>query len=487
MNEQTSNPIVLVNEQSIQLIMPSDLAAETSVFVSYLEQFNLPTDNIIASTDERSIVASNLSSFLSSLPVESKKEARYLSKFIGATAIGLFDAALNYVWNEVVLNLRKKVSIYGIDLFFDAAVGGKNRELYKDEKDLGGLKDSVLLDTCRKLELISDIVYRKLDYILTMRNEVAASHPNVESIGGFELLGWLQTCIKDVLQDQPSDSAIKIRALVDNLKSKSDVIDDTTLGRIEVELKYLSLSHVHNLLVTIFGIFISPNSEQVLRKNISKIAPFVWMCANDQVKYKIGAKIDGYRTNLHDEKLERGIEFLAIVGGLTYESIPAKIIALENLADQLEEKHEGWDNFYNEPSVMKEILQYCKSSTDVPKEVLPKLIKIVLRCRLGRGLSYQNGVSPGGRPLYDQFIKLLDDDGIASCIASFFDHDINSKLQNRVCQMHLKAVLENLKSIVISERLRDSVDFLLRDITNAHVAGRRKEFRELTTPFIKWR
>jgi len=167
-----------------------------------------------------------------------------LSKFVGATAIGLFDAALNYVWNEVVLNLRKKTSVYGIDLFFDAAVGGKNRELYRDEKDLGGLKDSVLLDTCRKLELISDVVYRKLDYILTMRNEVAASHPNVESIGGFELLGWLQTCIKDVLQDRPSDSAIKIRALVDNLKAKTDVIDDLTLGRVTTELKYLSLSHL---------------------------------------------------------------------------------------------------------------------------------------------------------------------------------------------------------------------------------------------------
>ena len=116
-------------------------------------------------------------------------------------------------------------------MFYDAAVGGNNRYLYKDESDLDGLKDSVLLDTCRKLELISDIVYRKLDHILTMRNEVAASHPNVESIGGFELLGWLQTCVKDVLQDKPSDSAIRIRALVDNLKSRQDVIDTSTINR----------------------------------------------------------------------------------------------------------------------------------------------------------------------------------------------------------------------------------------------------------------
>ena len=320
-----------------------------------------------------------------------------------------------------------------------------------------------------------------------MRNEVAASHPNVESIGGFELLGWLQTCIKDVLQDQPSESAIKIRALVDNLKSKTDVIDETTLGRVEAELKYLSLPHVHNLLITIFGIFVAPTSEQVLRKNISSIAPIVWNCAGDQVKYKIGTQIDGYRTNLHQEKLERGVEFLTIVGGRMYENLSARIIALENLADQLEDIHEGRDNFYHEPAVMKEILQYCRVSTDIPKEVLPKLVKVVLRCRLGRGLTYRDGVSPGGLPLYDQFLKLLDDDGIAECVKTFFYPEVNSKLQNRICQMHLRAVLQNLRTIVISERLRDSLDILLNDIPNAHLAGMKRDFRELTAPFIQWR
>ena len=49
--------------------------------------------------------------------------------------------------------------IYGIDLFFDAAVGGKNRSSFQDESDLDGLKDSVLLDTSLKLELISEVVF----------------------------------------------------------------------------------------------------------------------------------------------------------------------------------------------------------------------------------------------------------------------------------------------------------------------------------------
>lgn len=182
-----------------------------------------------------------------------------------------------------------------------------------------GLKDTVLLDTCRKLELLSDVVYRKIDHILTMRNEVAASHPNVESIGGFELLGWLQTCVKDILRDRPSDSAIKIKALVDNLKSRADIIDEHTQRRFSEELKHLSIPHVHNLLITIFGMYVSPKTEQVLRKNIALIVKAVWDHAVDSLKYNIGIKIDGYRANLQQLKQEKGVEFLTIVGGRRYE------------------------------------------------------------------------------------------------------------------------------------------------------------------------
>ena len=465
----------------------SELAAETEIFTSYLEQLGLPTDNIIATTDERKIIADNLPVFLRDLPDDEKKEARYLSKFIGATAIGLFDAALNYVWNEVVLNLRKKAVIYGIDLFFDAAVGGKNRESYNTEEDLGGLKDSVLLDTCKKLELISDVVYRKLDHILTMRNEVAASHPNVESIGGYELLGWLQTCIKDVLQDKPSESAIKIKSLIENLRARTDIIDSHTKELFSSELINLSTPHLHNLLIAIFGMYVSPNTEQTLRKNISIIAKDVWDYASDQVKSHIGVLIDGYRTNLQQDKLEKGIEFLTIVDGKEFESLSSRLIALDSLSERLLSAHHGWDNFYNEPPIMREILQYCKKASDIPKEILPKIVKVVIMCRLGRGLSYCEGVSPGGKPLYDAFLGLLDDTGITYAIIALLSSDIRSKLQNKICQKHLVNILSTLRKVAVSERIIEAIDFMLNDIETAWQAKHKKEFQEITKTFIKWK
>jgi hypothetical protein len=69
-------------------------------------------------------IAQNLPGYLDALPAEVKREARYLSKFVIGAGSGLFDYALiNAIWNEVVIDLRKKASLYGLDIFFDGAVG----------------------------------------------------------------------------------------------------------------------------------------------------------------------------------------------------------------------------------------------------------------------------------------------------------------------------------------------------------------------------
>ncbi|HEX7185578.1 MAG TPA: hypothetical protein VF756_27385 [Thermoanaerobaculia bacterium] len=471
------------------VIAPSkshDLAAETNAFQNYLAHYGLPTENIIASTEERRIVGENLPSFLNSLAPDEKQEARYLSKFVGSTAIGLFDAALNYVWNEVVLNLRKKVIVYGVDLFFDAAVGGSARASYKDEEDLPGLKDSVLLDTCRKLELISDVVYIKLSHILTMRNEVAASHPNVERIGGFELLGWLQTCVRDVLQDQPSESAIRIKALVANLKASTNLLDQQTVARFATEARNLSMPHLKNLVLTIFGICCAPDTGSILRGNILQLAPHIWTHAPDTIKYRVGIIIDGYRTNLQNDRLTLGIGFLAAVGGLRYETIPARTVALTTLTARLEQAHQGHDNYWHEPPIMEEILRYCANVDDIPEPVLPTLTRAVVRCRLGRGLSYRNGVSPGGAPLYDRYLSMLNEAGVVHAIVSLFEPTINARLRNPICQEHLVAILRTLSTRAISDRLRAVVNYLLADVKTAWSAGTRKDFRELASPYIRF-
>ncbi|WP_050996271.1 MULTISPECIES: hypothetical protein [Bradyrhizobium] len=82
------------------------------MIVGFLQAMGLPADNVIAGQDERRILGDNIESLIRDLPVEVRKDARYLS-VIGA-GFGLFDYSLNAVWNEVVINLRRGLRPRGI-------------------------------------------------------------------------------------------------------------------------------------------------------------------------------------------------------------------------------------------------------------------------------------------------------------------------------------------------------------------------------------
>lgn len=462
------------------------LATDTTKFEAYLEHLGLPTENIIAALSQRQIIENNLPAFIESLPPEVKRDARYLSKFVAGAAIGLFDASLNYVWNEVVLNLREKVVLYGLDMFFDAAVGGGRREFYSTEEDLSGLKDNTLVNTCRKLELISDIVYTKLNHILTMRNDIGASHPNSYSINAFELLGWLQTCVQDILNDKPSVSAIQIKSFIENLKKSLAVLDDATIKSMEKPLNELSLQNTDNLLNSIFGIYTADVTSNIVRKNISLFSPHIWNKCSDNVKYKLGITIDGYRNNLHNEKHNLGVEFFTFCDGNRYQSLDAKIISLDSHADDLLEARYAWDNFYNEPPHMRKILSFLKTESDIPTERIQKLIKIVLICRIGKGIAYNLGVSTAGKPLYDSFFGMLGDQNIINTLIAMHSNEVRVNLDNKYCQAHMVSVLNILKGNARSERIQEMLTFLISNESILNKIHNDKRYKELAKNHIQF-
>jgi hypothetical protein len=460
------------------------IATDTTKFEQYLEFLELPTDNILASYSQRQTIETNLVGFISTLDEETKRDGRYLSKFVAASSIGLFDAALNYVWNEVVINLRKKAVIYGLEFFFDAAVGGSKREDFTSEDDLSGIKDNALINTCYKLELISEIVSTKLHHILTMRNDIGSSHPNTYSINAFELLGWLETCVTDVLNDKPSKAAIQIKSFVDNLKTTETILDSASVLSMEKPLKELSLQNTDNLLNNIFGIFVSDKSGSIIRKNIAQIAPFIWSHSSESIKYKLGIMLDGYKNNLYHEKHALGLEFFTFCDGNKYQSLEAKIISIDELSDDLLEARYGWDNFQNEPPYIRKILTYFETENDIPKERIEKLIKVVLICRIGKGISYNHGVSPNGKILYDRFFKLLGDNNILQVLEQMHSYEVRVKIDNRFGQDNMIEILNILKENAVSERLHEIIDFLLSKKTLLHKIHNDKDYKDIAGKHI---
>lgn len=327
-------------------------------FELYLQDLGLPHEGIIAPDVERTTMRMILPQTIQQLSPQTKKDAVYLSKFVASSAIGLHDAALNYLWNEVVVSLREKVKIYGLDLFFDAAIGGDLRETYSTVEDLCLIKDNTLVDTCRKLELISDILHEKLNHILFMRNNIGASHPNGETIRTLELLGWLETCVKDVIDDRPSEAALFVQQLIVNLKKDNIVLDTPRLEQIHENLQQQNSRISGNLLITLFSIFTKQNTLPNVRDNILKLAPIVWDVSPESKKYEIGFKLDQFAVNLDESTLALGNSFLEKCDGISYKSEGTKSRELNELLNRLLETHNNHDNFHHEVPIARNIKKY---------------------------------------------------------------------------------------------------------------------------------
>lgn len=154
---------------------------------------------------ERGRVIANLPSVIEQIPFARLPQSVYISKFVAACGAGLFDAALNFLWDETVKNLRDKVARFDLDYFYDSVVTSpERRKKLKSQEDLAELDDWELVRGCHLTGILSEIGFKHLDYIRNMRNWASAAHPNQNALTGLQLVSWLETCIREVIGKEPT-------------------------------------------------------------------------------------------------------------------------------------------------------------------------------------------------------------------------------------------------------------------------------------------
>ncbi len=142
----------------------NELQAFETGLMGFIAQHGLPTKNVLVPVSERLKVFGNVEDVLQLLEVEHKQKSIYVSKFIAASASGLFDAALNYLWDETIFELRKRVVRYDLDYFFDLAVTNpEKRKKLSSEDDLARLDDNELIRGASEMGLVSELGFKHLD------------------------------------------------------------------------------------------------------------------------------------------------------------------------------------------------------------------------------------------------------------------------------------------------------------------------------------
>jgi hypothetical protein len=278
------------------LVLEKSISGFSQPVAAYLSELSLPTDDILAPFEERRKVVNGLADALDVLPIEQREKAYYLSKFTVAVAVGLFDGAINYLWNETVRALRRLVTKTDLSYFFVVAeqVSGRNRDL-STEEDLEAVQDHDLLEVCRRIGLLSDVNYHRLEHINYMRNHASAAHPNDQDIDGHELLGWVSVCLRHAITAEPDASVVVVARLLENVRTQ--VLPASDFPIIGQEIARLSQERIDDLLWALFGLFVDPRLGPAVKANIKSISLFAWQAASEDRRFEVGARYGLFRKN----------------------------------------------------------------------------------------------------------------------------------------------------------------------------------------------
>ncbi len=405
----------------------------TTALTSYLNELGLPTDKVLVAVHERQRVISNLPDVISTINGNNRKDSLYLSKFIAACGAGLFDAALNFIWDETVVNLRTKVARFDIEYFYDSVVTDLGRRTkLKDESDLSKIEEWELIRGCHLTGILSDIGYKHLDYIRDMRNWASAAHPNQNELTGFQLVSWLETCVKEVIAKDPEGPAIEVKRFLNSIRSTS--LTNSDAQHINAGVEYLPKDILKSLLRTLFGMYTAANAAAKTKSNIKLVVQKCWSLSPEDAKHECGFRYASFAANGEIDRKTAANEFLTVVGGLPY--LPGDTLALEisEKIANLYDAHNAFNNFYNEPAHARALASYVSSTGQVPDAVRKPYVKTIVMTKIGNGY----GISGMAESYYDSLIEKFSENEIKEFVQLLIDREFSSRVALRSCTPNFK-------------------------------------------------
>ncbi len=445
------------------------------LFIKFLDYNNLPSKDIFVSLEHRKNVIDGFESAIQDLKIELRETSFYLSKFIAAVANGLFDAALNYLWDETIKCLRQKIYNFDVDYFIDNIdISDENKK--EARKDLSSITDQKLIDGLIKLEYITKIGYRKLLFIKEMRNWASAAHPNHNDITGFDLLSWLQICITEVINSDINRITIKISEFLKNIKNQ--LLDDLSIREITNLIYDTSISQLDNLITSLHSIYTSADVTNIAKTNIQKISKSIWNSSSNNAKNMIGIKYSEFLMRADTLRAKSSKEFLSIVDGMSFLPEEIRTAHIDEVLDQLYSANcSPIDNFYNEPPIARNLKKIIDTK-EVPKQVKRKYVTILITAFITNG----KGVCWDADKIYLSLIKVLTPDEAKLAISSSQNDLIEYRLESSdLCRKKYIELLNILKDKIIGEKTISIVDKLISADDQVHLKLKETQIKD----FIK--
>lgn len=373
-----------------EIKLPAVIGSTLPVLAELTKSLGVPR-GILASDDEIQGAWDNLPGVLKKIPPALRTEG--LARMCVAVASGLFDSAINYIWNSSVIELREKVRRFGLNVV--QQITGKSNF---DEQGLLDLKDAELLTLCLKLNLITEDGYFFLDQCRDIRNNFSAAHPVVGNIDDHEFIGFANRCAKYALGNDNNPVGVDIADFMKAIKTakfKQEQLDEwvNRIAKTHEAQQNLLLGSLH-------GIYSDPTSNEEARVNSLSISGQLNDAFTPKVKSDLINRHQDYIAKGDEKRHKASQQYFEKLGLLGLLGDPEVHALLSNACKRLADVHKGIDNFYNEPPFADRLLE-LSNQVAIPDTIKEEYVETVVMCAIGNPY----GVSNAAVPAYRKMVK----------------------------------------------------------------------------------
>ncbi len=377
--------------KSNQILLPAVTESNSSALDQITSALGVPR-TIVASSSEIAHAWGELPRLLDIIPAEVRSEQH--ARMCIAVAVGLFDAAINYVWNSAVIELRNKVRRFGLNVV--EQLTGKDF----DEDKLDDLKDTELLQLCLKLNLISEDAFFFLDQCRDTRNNFSSAHPPMGTIDDDEFIVFLKRCGKYALSHTANPTGVDTVALIKSLKSDRFTSQQTTEWCRRIVETHDAQREL--IFATLHGIYCDPSSAEESRLNSLDLCQQCSANFTPAVRSELLNRHSDYIAAAQNDRQIASQAFFEKVGLLKYLGTAEQHTILSHACSRLMSVHQAFNNFYNEPPFAAR-LKELSEQVAVPESCQHEYVEAIITCAVGNEYGVCRAALPDYRSLISSF------------------------------------------------------------------------------------
>ncbi|WP_024420239.1 hypothetical protein, partial [Pseudomonas avellanae] len=395
-------------------VLPSLPATVLPALASLTSALSIPRD-VLASDEEIEYAWNDLPRELRDIP--SPLRGELVAKMCVAVSAGLFDSAMNYIWNAAILHLRQKIRNFGLPVVATIL------EADFEEKHLMDRQDSQLLELALKLNLVAEDGFFFLDQCRSVRNSFSAAHPTMGAVNDREFTTFLNRCVRYALADSSSPKGVDLKAFLSAVKggrftdNQKIVWNQRLLDTHDAQRQMLTLM--------VYGIYCDPNASEFSRQNSIDICISLKESFTSSTRSELVSKHSEYAAKGDDPRHAASLQFFERLGALQLLDNAEQHAIFTKALERLWTAHLGSNNFYSEPPFAERVLELSRQSA-VPETAQETFVNNVVCCMLGNGY----GVCWAAAVYYEQIIRAFSPREIALMIR--LAHTAGNPISNRL-------------------------------------------------------